>query len=220
MEEAIAPEAQVETTTPESAPETETPSETATAPADVSDQPVEEAPRAEKRIHELSKRLKESEQRADYWERLNATPPVAPTDEPQEFYTADQIAESIIRKQKTELIESQKVEANRELQEDIQQTLDSHPDLNTNDKLSKAVFAYAQSNNMRISDAANEIKAQIKADEDRIKKELLATQSGRIGVTTPSGGRVSTGSDRVSLESMSDEDKANNWGKILQSYQE
>jgi hypothetical protein len=72
---------------------------------------------------------------------------------------------------------------------------------------------------MRISEAADEIKSQLKADEDRIKKSLLASQSGRIGVTTPQSGKVSSGTEKVNLNSLSDEEKAANWGKVLESYQ-
>lgn len=213
-------ETSVEETTAPSASEEQTTSEVEEAPADVSDQPTEEEkPRAEKRIHELSKRLKESEQRADYWEQLNAQP-VAPTELPQqETYSAEDIANVILSKQQTLEQEKQKKEANEELKQDITATLKKHPDLDTNDKLSRVVFSYAQANNMRLVDAADEIKAQIKANEEKVKKELLATQSGRVGVTTPSGSRVSTGDEKVNINSMSDDDKSANWGKILQSYQ-
>jgi hypothetical protein len=219
-ETTVSQETPADDTAAPSVSEDQTTSEVETAPADVSDQPTEEAkPRAEKRIHELSKRLKESEQRADYWERLNA-PPVAPADVPEsDVYSAEQIADVIMRKQQTQRQEESKLEANRELQKDITETLLKHPDLETNDKLSKTVFAYAQANNMRISDAADEIKSQIKANEEKVKKEVIASQSGRLGVTTPSGGRVSTGADKIDVDSMSEEEKSANWGKILQSYQ-
>jgi hypothetical protein len=213
----------VDDTTTESAPAEQTTSETETAPADVSTQPVEGVPsaepRAEKRIHELSKRLKESESRADYWERINAKP-VPPTEQSDsEFLTADQIADTILYKQQVMNQEKQKAEANKELQVDISETLIKHPDLESNDKLSRVVFSYAQANGMRISDAADEIKSQIKANEEKVKKEILASQSGRIGVTTPSGGRVSNGSEKIDFSSLSPAEKSANWGKILQSYQ-
>jgi len=220
-EATVSEETPVEETTPESAPETETPSETETAPADVSDQPVEEVkkPRAEQRIHELSKRLKDAEQKADYWEKFNAPEPVTPMDEPQgEYLTADQIADSVLRKQQIQQYEKDKSEANKEMQKDILVTLEKHPDLEGNDKLSRTVFSYAQANNMRISDAADEIKAQIEVNENKVKKELLASRSGRLGVTTPSGGKVSTGEEKIDISSLSDEEKAANWNKILDSY--
>lgn len=207
-----------DTATP-SASEEQTPLETEEAPADVSDQPEEKEPRAEKRIHELSKRLKESESRADYWERINAQP-VAPTELPeQEVYSAEQIADVILSKQQSLEQEKQRTEANKEMKKDIEETLIKHPDLEKNDKLSKAVFSYAQANNMRISDAADELKAQIKADEEKVKKELIASQSGRIGVTTPKGGRISSGEETIDINSLSPAEKETNWGKILQSYQ-
>lgn len=209
----------VDDTTTESAPAEQTSLETETAPADVSTQPEEKEPRAEKRIHELSKRLKESESRADYWERINAQP-VPPTEQSDsEFLTADQIADTILYKQQVMNQEKQKAEANKELQVDISETLIKHPDLESNDKLSRVVFSYAQANGMRISDAADEIKSQIKANEEKVKKEILASQSGRIGVTTPSGGRVSNGSEKIDFSSLSPAEKSANWGKILQSYQ-
>jgi hypothetical protein len=219
-ETTVSQETTVDETAAPSVSGTETTTEAVEAPADVSDQPVEEKkPRSEQRIHELSKRLKESEQRADYWERLNATPPETPTSEPQDVYSAEQIAEVIMNKQQTAEIARQKEEANKELKNDITETLVKHPDLESNDKLSKTIFAYAQANNMRISDAADEIKSQIKANEEKVKKEVLATQSGRVGVTTPQGGRVSDGADKINVDSMSEEEKSANWGKILQSYQ-
>jgi len=221
-EATVSKETPVEETTTPSASEIETSSETETAPADVSDQPVEEAkkPRAEQRIHELSKRLKDAEQKADYWEKFNAPELVAPMDEPQgEFLTADQIADSVLRKQQIQQYEKDKSDANKEMQRDILVTLQKHPDLEGNDKLSRTVFSYAQANNMRISDAADEVKTQIKANEDKVKKELLASQSGRLGVTTPSGGKVSIGEEEIDINSLSDKEKAANWNKILQSYQ-
>lgn len=210
----------VETTTTESAPEIETTPEVETAPADAPAQPTEEVkpPRAEQRIHELSKRLKETEQRAEYWENLNA-PPVAPVDVPEsDTYSAEQIADVIMAKQQAQQVERNKAEANKELQRDILETLQKHPDLDTNDKLSKTVFNYAQANNMRIIDAADEVKAQIKAEAEKAHKEILASQSGRAGVTTPSGGKVSTGEEKIDINSLSDEEKAANWGKILDNY--
>jgi hypothetical protein len=200
---------------------TETTSETETAPVAVSEQPEEEVktPRAEVRIHELSKRLKESEQKAEYWEKLNA-PPVAPADVPDgDTYSAEQIADVIMAKQQAQQVESNKTEANKELQRDILETLQKHPDLDTNDKLSRTVFNYAQANNMRIIDAADEVKSQIKAEAEKVRKEVLASQSGRVGVTTPSGGKVSSGEETIDINSLSEEEKSANWGKILQSYQ-
>lgn len=213
-------EAPVETTTPDSAPETKTTPEVEKAPAAVSEQSTEEVkpPRAEQRIHELSKRLKESEQKAEYWETLN-TPPVTLTDVPEgDVYTPEQIGDVIVAKQKAERIEAEKVEANKELQRDILETLKENPDLDSNDALSRTVFNYAQANNMKIKDAAREIKSQIKAEAEKVHKELLASQSGRVGVTTPSSGKVSTGEEKIDINSLSDEEKAANWGKILQSY--
>jgi hypothetical protein len=211
----------VETTTPESAPETETTPEVETAPAAVSEQPTEEVkpPRAEQRIHELSKRLKETEQRAEYWEQLNAQTPVMPMDETKEVYSGEEIADIILRKQNAQQIENNKIEANKELQRDILQTLQKHPDLEENVKLSRTVFNYAQANNMRIQDAADEIKAEMAKVAEKAKKEALASQSGRVGVTTPSSGKVSSGEEKIDINSLSEEEKAANWGKILQSYQ-
>jgi hypothetical protein len=214
-------EATAEQTAPESAPETKETPEVEKAPVAVSEQPTEEVktPRAEQRIHELSKRLKESEQKAEYWEKLNA-PPVTPVDVPDsENYSAEQIADVILQKQQAQNIESQKAEANKEMQRDILETLKKHPDLDTNDKLSRTVINYAQANNMRIIDATDEVKAQIKAEAEKSYKELLASQSGRVGVTTPSGGKVSSGEEKIDVNSLSEEEKAANWGKILQSYQ-
>lgn len=217
----VSQETPAETTAAPSESEEQTTSETETAPADVSTQPAEEVkpPRAEQRIHELSKRLKESEQKAEYWEKLNA-PPVAPMDVPEgETYSAEQIADVILQKQQAQQIESNKTEANKELQRDILETLKKHPDLDTDDEMSRTVFNYAQANNMRIIDAADAIKAKIKAEAEKAHKELLASQSGRVGVTTPSGGKVSNGEEKIDVSSLSDEEKSANWGKILQSYQ-
>jgi len=213
-------EAPAEITAPESAPETETTTETETAPADVSDQPEEVGkPRAEKRINELSKRLKAETQRADYWETINAQP-VPPTEQPEgDYVTAEQIADQVIYKQQVREQKRQKDEANKELQRDINETLVKHPDLESNDRLSRAVFAYAQANNMRISDAADELKTQVKTEAEKVRKELLATQSSRVGVTTPQGGRVSSGEEKIDINSLSESEKAANWGKILESYQ-
>jgi hypothetical protein len=214
-------EAPVETTTTESSPETETTPEVETAPADVSDQPTEEVkpPRSEQRIHELTKRLKETEKRAEYWETLN-TPPVAPMEVPYaDNYSAEQIADIILQKQQTQDYAKQKAEADKEMQRDIIETLQKHPDLDTNDKLSRTVFNYAQANNMRIIDAADEIKAEMAKEAEKVRKEVVASQSGRVGVTTPSGGKVSSGEEKININSLSDEEKSANWGKILQSYQ-
>jgi hypothetical protein len=214
-------ESPAETTATPSASEEQTTSETETAPVAVSEQPAEEVkpPRAEVRIHELSKRLKETEQRADYWEKRNA-PPVTPVDVPEgEVYSAEQIADVILQKQQTQQIESQRAEADKEMQRDILETLKKHPDLDTNDKLSRTVFNYAQANNMRIIDAADEIKTEMAKEADKAKKEVIASQSGRAGVTTPTGGKVSTGEEKIDFNSLSEEERAANWGKILQSYQ-
>ena len=215
-----------QTATPSESEEQTTPN-VEEAPAGVSDQPTDEVkeekkpPRSEQRIHELSKRLKEAEQRANYWEKLNA-PPVAPLPAETaegEFLTADQIADSVVKKQQTQEWERQNKEANKEMERDILDTLKKYPDLETNDKLGSAIFAYAQANKMRILDAADEVKTQIKADEERVKKELLASRSGRVGVTTPQSGKVSTGEEKININSLSDEEKAANWSKILESYQ-
>lgn len=192
-----------------------------TAPADVSDQPeeVEKTPRAEKRIQELARKNKELADKAAYWEKLNAKPPEdSPTDETDEdgAVTVDGIADAVIRKQKAEQIEIDKVKAREDLQRDALETVDAYPVLAEDDELAEMVTSYAEKSGLSLKASAARIFDRIDKASKKAEIKDNASKATRVGAASPSAVKVSTGQAApLDVSKMSEAEKRANWDQIL-----
>jgi|SRR6185369_5040655 len=210
---------ETETTTP-STSETETTPEVETSSETTSESPTtEEQPRAQARIQQLNRKVKELEEKASYWDALQAQPPAPPTDEGDGEVTVESIADAVVRKQNIERMESTRQEAAGAMQKDALDALTAHPDLETDDELAAIVVAYAEKNKLSFKAAADTIKSRMTQEQKKAESKVLATQAQKTGATSPSGARVSTGEmEPINLSNMTEEEKAANWSKILASY--
>lgn len=216
------PEVESETTAPstsESSDATETTPETETSPVDASSQPAKEdnQPRSQKRIQQLISEKKALEEKAAYWDALNAQPPAPPEEE--DTVTVDGIADAVLRKQQTAQVENVRRDAQSALQRDALAALEAHPELETDDELADMVVAYAEKNKISFKASADRIKARLVQEQKKAENKVKADQANKAGASSPSGGRVSSGEMApVNVAAMTDEEKQANWDKIISSF--
>jgi len=232
MEESVmeeTPAVETETTeTPQG--QNETASETEGSEVATSEQPAEEEKtddnpsRSQSRIRELSKKAKEAEERAEYWESLARQAPEIPNVESEDgTYTVDQVADVLMAKQDAREIERKKDDARKALRQDIETSVEKYPELQTDDDLAQMVYGYAVQKKISLTSAADQIISRMKAQEAKAAKvaeaKTVASQSIRSGVSSPQGGSVSDGAmPPPDVSSMSEEEKAANWNKIISSF--
>lgn len=208
----------------ETASETEmsegTPSESESSPAEEEKGET----RSQARIRELNRKAKEAEQRAEYWENLTKQAPNIPNIESEDgVFTADQVADIIVAKQDARKIEENRGKAQLALQQDIQDSIQSYPELEQDDDLAQIVYGYAVQKKISLKSAADQVISRMKQQEKKAAKvaeqKTVASQSMRAGVSSPQGGSVSNGQlPPPDVSNMSDSEKAANWDKILASY--
>lgn len=223
--ETPAPEAeQVESeTTPPSTSETQTASETEMSEEPTSEAPAEEEkklPRSEKRIQELTRKNKELEEKASYWDALNAQPPTAPpsNEENDGTVTVDGIADAVLRKQQIANFEQVKYQAQDAMQRDALAALTAHPELESDNELADLVVAYAKEKKISFKAAADRVKTRMEQEREKAEKKALASRANTQGASSPSGGRVSSGEMApINIANMTEQEKAANWDRILAS---
>lgn len=215
----------VETETPvvESEPqEVESVSEVEMPEAATSEQPTEEASpksRSQERIHQLTKEKEEARQEAEYWKNLNKQPEALPIEESDEGFTLDQIASSVINKQREIEAEKLREDAKQRLQADVAETAALYPELDADEDLAAIVISTAQTRGISIKAAAEKVMGLVSEKKQEAEKRTLAAQAQRAGVTSPQGAPVSNGSPApVDVSSMTEEEKAANWNSIVAAY--
>jgi hypothetical protein len=229
--QAETPEVETETTEVpqdlnETTSETEM-SEVATSEKYREEQPAEEAKtesRAANRIKQLNRKAKEAEERAEYWENLARQAPEIPQVESEDgTFTADQVADVILAKQSAQEVEKQRDAARKALVSDIRESVEKYPELQSDDDLAQMVYGYAVQKRISLQSAADQVISRIKAQEAKAAKiaqqKTTASQAIRTGVSSPQGGTISDGQlPPPDVSSMSEEEKAANWSKIVASY--
>lgn len=217
------PAVEPETTAPSTSEDettTETPEE---APADVSDQPeedVEKTPRAQKRIQELTHKLKQAEEKASYWDELNAQAPEAVAEENEDgVVTVESIAKAVKNELKADQIESRKGEAAKARQLDAYETLQAHPVLQDDEELAEMVVAFAKEKKITFRAAADRIVSRTNNVAKKAEAKAVADRALKVGASSPAGGRVSSGQmSAPDVTTMSEDDKAANWNQILAGF--
>lgn len=212
-------------TTEESTPEVEEPQTTTEspeeAPADVSDQPeeeVEETPRAQKRIQELTRKNKELGEKAAYWDQLNARLPEAPAEEEDGVVTVDSIAKAVKHELKSDQIENDRLEAQKAMHRSAVEALEAYPQLEDDEEAAEIVVALAEKKKISFKAAADRFYARTEQTAKKAEAKAVANKALKVGASTPTGNRVSNGELAApNISAMSEEDKAANWDTILAS---
>jgi hypothetical protein len=221
-----APEVEVNTTPP-STSEIETPSESVeTSEVATSEQPAEEKPnRSQQRIQELSKKAKEADERATYWETLakqgEPQPEPAATGDDEEF-GVDQLADAVVQRLERGSHEEKAQKAQKELTEDLITVLQKYPELDSDDELAELIVARAQAKGIRLSAAADQVMGKIAEKAKLTEKKVLADEAARSGNPSGNGTKVSTSEPvkkNVDLMKMTKDEEKDNWSQILESYQ-
>lgn len=217
------PAVESETTEPSTSEvvEPQTTTEPEEAPADVLEQPepVDETPRAQKRIQELTRKNKELEEKAAYWDQLSAKIPDAVDENEDGTVTVDAIADAVLRKQEAKQIENNRTQAQTDMQRDAAETLIAYPVLEKDNELADMVVAYAEKNRISIKAAAAKVMNRFDTAQKKAEAKTLASQATRAGASSPTGERVSTGAMAPpDVSKMSEEEKAANWDNIIASY--
>jgi hypothetical protein len=177
---------------------------------------TEKLPRSEQRIKDLTHKVKELEEKASYWDQLNAVPPEAPPEDEDAPVTVDGIAEAVLRKQQTVQLEQTKLQAQEEMAKDAAAALAAHPELETDDELADIVVAYAEKNKMSFKLAADKIKQRMNQEQKKAEAKVSASNAQRAGASTPTGTKVANGElTPIDLNNMSEDEKAANWSQIL-----
>lgn len=176
--------------------------------------------RSQSRIQELNKKRKEAQEEAEYWRSLaQKQPDLAPVEPENGVYTAEQIADIILQKQESKRIEESKKTAAKSLQDDIQKTLEAHPDLAEDDDLAEIVFNFAAQKGISLVAAADRIKSKLSSERAKVEKRAIATQASKASVSSPQGSKVSNGeAPKPDVSNMTEDEKRANWNTILNNY--
>lgn len=200
----------------------ETTLEPETPEADTSDQPGEEGepPRAQKRIQELIKKNKELEEKASYWDALQAKLPESSEDSEEDgAVTVESIAKAVKNELKADQIEQTRREAESEMQRDAIAAIEAHPQLAEDDELATMVVSYAKERKISFKAAADRVIGRLQVEAKKAETKTAAAQRERAGAATPATGRVSSGAmPPANVSNMSEEDKATSWDQIIASY--
>lgn len=216
MEEESKPVLEEETSAP-SASETESAPEAETSEAATSEQPAEEETvsedqpkgRAQERITKLASKAREAEERANYWEDLaKGNQPSEPSEEGE--VTVDEIVNKLDER-------LSKKEAHKTMVQDAYAAIDRYPELDTDDDLAADVLALARGRGISMVAAADRVigrrNDQIQAT-DQAKSN--AETAHKASAAAPTSKKVATGeAPPIDLSTMSEEEKAANWGTIV-----
>lgn len=180
-------------------------------------QPEQKSTRAQKRIEELSRRAKEAEEKAQYWERMNAkTPEVFMEPDENGFVSPEQIAELTASKLEAREIEKGRKSAQQEMEQDMLSTYDAYPELNDDQELADLVVAQALNKGITLKASADRIMKRFQATQKETQARTMATAASKNAVLTPSAGRVGSGeAPAIDWRNMSDDERRANWGKIV-----
>jgi hypothetical protein len=180
-------------------------------------QPEPKPTRAQKRIEELTKRAKEAEEKAQYWEALNAKPQEYAL-EPDEDgnVTPEQVANLTVAKMEAKELERQRKGAEQAMQQDMLSTYEAYPELNDDQELADLVVAQALNKGITLKASADRIMKRFASTQKETQARTLATAASKNAVLTPSAGRVGSGEAApVDWKNMSDDERRANWGKIV-----
>lgn len=215
--EVIPPPTEIaETPAPETEPEIEQDSEVEQPEADTSVQPTEEPKsRSKERIQQLTAKAKELETEVDYWKNLNKQPEIVQAEESDEV-TVDQIATAVLNKQAEQQAKRDRDDAATKMKADVAETIKVYPELDSDDDLAAIVVSVAEKRGISIRKAADTVMDLISKEKETAEKKVIASQASRAGVSSPAGSPVNTGAEpSFDLSSMSEEEKAANWDKVI-----
>lgn len=179
------------------------------------DQPAEETTGDEPKPSRAQSRISELSAEKNYWKdlALQAAPleeKSAPTEE-SEGVGIDDIAKAVVRELEGKENSKRVQAAQQAAIKDALQATAEFPELDSDERLSRRVLAIAQADGISITEAAREYLGQTKTQARK-----TAESATRATVAAPTAKGVNTGTVApVDLSSLSEDDKAANWSRIV-----
>ena len=190
--------------------------EAATSEVATLEQPAEETTGEQPKASRAQARISELTHEKNYWKDLalqNAPSEEKPKPaDDSEGIGLDDIAEAVVSRLEDKARSSRAKNAEQQMLADAAQASAEFPQLDQDERLARRVIAIAQADGISITEAARDYLGRTTVSR------TTTEQASRESIATPPARKVSTGTVApIDIASMSEAEKAANWGKYIQT---